>query len=146
MRPPKPKERRRVEDKFGKSVAKFGYNAIPNLLLRAQGKLKLTPEMLNVLFQIMEHWREADRAAFPSKDRLATRMGKSPRQVQRYLTQLEDGGFLKRIPRFSGIKAQKSNAYDLDGLVAKLKAIEPEFTKTAELERLRRRKVEMPSG
>jgi hypothetical protein len=35
-----------------------------------------------------------------------------------------------------------SNYYSLEGLVAKLKAIEPEFTKQAEQERLRKKKFE----
>jgi len=42
-------------------------------------------------------------------------MNKSPRQVQRILTQLEKAGHITRIERFLGYKAQTSNAYALDG-------------------------------
>jgi hypothetical protein len=62
--------------------------------------------------------------------------------IQRYLTDLEEAGFVKRKPRFKGHKAQTSNEYDLDGLVQKLAAIEPVFAKEAEQKRLRQKKIE----
>jgi hypothetical protein len=139
------KTRLRAEDKWSPQVMKLGFTPLPNLLLRAQGKLKLSPVMLNVLVQLAEHWWEADKNPFPAKDRIATRMGKSPRQVQRYITQLEKGGFVTRIQRFSGRKAQTSNEYSLAGLVAKLKALEPEFTKAKELKKLKAKKLEKAS-
>jgi len=140
------KDRRRSEDKWSAQVMKLGFTPLPSLLLRAQARIGLNPEQLNVLLQIVEHWWEADKLPFPSKDTLARRMGKSPRQVQRYLTQLEDGGFIARIERFNGRKAQVSNSYDPAGLVAKLIAVEPEFRKIAELHRLRRKRAETASG
>src|ERR1035441_4409194 len=68
-------------------------------------------------------------------------MGKGPRQVQRYITKLEKAGFVKRIERFSGRK-QTSNGYSLAGLVAKLKLLEPEFTKAKEMKKLKAKKLE----
>jgi len=50
------------------------------------------------------------------------------------------------VPRYFGKKQQTSNAFSLDGFVAKLKAIEPEFTKVAEQARLKRKKLEAASG
>ena len=135
----------RAEDKWSPQVMTLGFTPLPNLLLRAQGKLKLSPVMLNVLVQLAEHWWEADKNPFPAKDRIATRMGKSPRQVQRYITQLEKAGFVTRIQRFSGRKAQTSNENSLAGLVAKLKALEPEFTKAKELKKLKAKKLEKAS-
>jgi Helix-turn-helix domain len=140
------RDRRRSEDKWTAQVMKLGFTPLPSLLLRAQARLGLKPEQLNTLLQIVEHWWEADKLPFPSKETLARRMGKSPRQVQRYLTQLEKGGFIARIERFNGRKAQVSNGYDLAGLVAKLVAIEPEFQKVTEQHRLRRQKVETAVG
>lgn len=140
------RDRRRSEDKWTAQVMKLGFTPLPSLLLRAQARLGLTPEQLNTLLQIVEHWWEADKLPFPSKETLARRMGKSPRQVQRYLTQLEKNGFITRIERFNGRKAQVSNGYDLGGLVAKLVSIEPEFKKVTEQHRLRRQKVETAVG
>jgi hypothetical protein len=136
------KERRRAEDKWSPQVIKLGYTPLPSLLLRAQAKLKINPTQLNVLIQIIEHWWEADKDPYPAKETIARRMGKSPRQIQRVLTQLEKGGFIKRLERFLGHKAQTSNAYSLQGLAQKLIAIEPEFRKAAEQNKLRRKKVE----
>jgi len=140
--PTKKKQGRRAEDKWTTLVMKFGYTPLPNLLLKAQGKLKITPTQFNVLVQVLEHWWEAERDPYPAKDTIARRMNKSPRQVQRYLTQLERAGMIKRIPRFSGRKAQINNAYSFDGLIKKLRAVEPEFSKEAEQKRLRKKKLE----
>jgi hypothetical protein len=136
------KTKQRAEDKWSPQVMKLGFTPLPNLLLRAQGRLKLSPVMFNVLAQLAEHWWEADKDPYPAKARIAQRMGKSERQVQRYITQLEKGGFVERIQRYSGRKAQTSNAYSLKGLVQKLKALEPEFTKERELKKQRTKKLE----
>jgi predicted transcriptional regulator len=136
------KSGRRLEDKWSPQVMKLGYTGLPNLLLRAQGKLEITPMQFNVLVQVIEHWWEAERDPYPAKDTIARRMNKSPRQVQRYLTELEKTGLIKRIARYSGRKAQINNAYSMDGLIKKLKAFEPEFSKEAEQKRLRRKKLE----
>jgi hypothetical protein len=140
------KAKRRAEGKWSSAVMKFGYTPIPNLLLRAQGKLQITPVQLNVLVQRAEHWWEADKDPYPAKDRIAQRMGKSPRQVQRYITQLEQKGLVARIERYGGRKAQTSNAYSLAGLVKRLQAVEPEFTKALEQNRIRKKKLEAPAA
>jgi hypothetical protein len=136
------KDRRRAEHKFGAPVMKLGYTMVPNLLLQGQGRLGISPVQLNVLVQLIQHWWDAQSDPFLAKETIARRMGKSPRQIQRYLTELEEAGLIKRIPRFKGHKAQTSNAYGLDGLVAKLAEIEPAFTKEAEQKRLRQKKIE----
>jgi DNA-binding transcriptional regulator YhcF (GntR family) len=136
------KAKRRAEDKWTAAVIKLGYTPLPSLLLRAQAKLKLTSPQLNVLIQIIEHWWEAGKDPFPAKETIARRMDVSPRQVQRILTQLEKAGHIKRIKRYLGHKAQTSNGYSLDGLVKKLVALEPEFRKAAEQNKIRKKKVE----
>ena len=139
---PLKKKKMRAEDKWSAKVMKLGYTPLPNLLLRGQAKMKLSPVHFNIVAQLLLHWWDADTYPFLSKETIATRIGKSPRQVQRYLTQLEKKGYLKRLPRYLGKKAQTSNAYSLDGLVAKLKTIEPEFTKAAEQAKLKQKKLE----
>jgi hypothetical protein len=140
------KERRRAEDKFGVPVMKHGYTMLPNLLLQAQGRLGIGHAQFNVLVQLVHHWWDADKNPRPAKETIARRMGLSSRQVQRYLTDLESAGLIKRIERFSGRKAQIANEYDLGGLVSKLGAVEPEFRKAAEQRRLRQKKVESASA
>ena len=124
---------------------KLGYTPLPNLLLRAQAKLGLSPMQLNVLLHLAEHWWEADKVPFVAKDTIARRMNKSPRQIQRYITQLERTGFVIRQERFRGYGVQTANGYSLNGLVKKLKLVEPEFSKLAEQNRLRRKKAETSS-
>ena len=70
----------------------------------------------------------------------------SPGSLYPLLQGLEKKGYLKRVPRYLGKKQQTSNAFSLDGLVAKLKTIEPEFTKAAEQARLKRKKLEAASA
>jgi DNA-binding transcriptional ArsR family regulator len=136
------KDKRRAEDKFGVPVMKHGYTMLPNLLMRAQGKLMIGHAEFNVLVQLVHHWWDADKDPHPAKETIARRMGLSPRQVQRYITSLEKAGLVKRVERFSGRKAQISNGYDLSPLVKKLGVIEPEFRRAAEQGKVRQRKVE----
>jgi predicted transcriptional regulator len=123
------KDKRRAEHKYSAPVMKHGYTMLPNLLLQAQGRLNISHAQFNILVQLIGHWWDADKEPHPAKDTIARRMGKSPRQIQRYLTELEEAGLIKRIKRFKGHKAQTTNGYALDGLVAKLKEIEPQFQK-----------------
>jgi hypothetical protein len=136
------KERRAAEDKWTGSVVRLGYTQLPSLILKGQAKLKLTSAELNVLLHIIEPWWDADRLPWIAKDTIAARMRKQPRHIQRIITRLENGGFIKRISRYLGKKHQTANGYSLDGLVKKLVAIEPDFRKAKEQNRLRKKKVE----
>jgi len=136
------KERRRAEDKWTGPVVRLGYTQLPSLLLKAQAKLKLTSAELNVLLHIIEPWWDADRLPWIAKDTIAARMRKQPRHIQRVITRLEKGGFIRRISRYYGKKHQTANGYSLDGLVKKLVAFEPEFRKAKEQNKLRKKKVE----
>src|SRR5690348_4079121 len=82
---PAKKPQRRAEDKWSVAVIKLGYTTVPNLLLKAQARLGISPNHLNVLLHVLEHWWEADKHPWPAKGTIARRMGKSARQVQRYL-------------------------------------------------------------
>lgn len=79
------KEKRKFEDKWSAAVLKTGRTAIPSILLRRQARLGLTSTELNVLLRIIDHWWEADKDSHPSKDTIARRMNKNPRQIQRVL-------------------------------------------------------------
>jgi DNA-binding MarR family transcriptional regulator len=136
------KTKGKVDDKWSPKVMKFGFTVLPNLLLQAQAKLKISPVQFNVLVQLFHHWWDADKYPFLSKETIATRIGKSPRQVQRYITELEKKGLVARQARFNGRKAQTSNIYSFEGLITKLKALEPEFAKAAEQARLKKKKLE----
>lgn len=130
--PATPKSGRVADEKWGKDVMKAGFCLIPSLLLRCQQRLGLNPTQLAVLLQLADFWWEASRKPYPSKQALSDRLGLSPRQIQRYMVELENAGLLTRIVRSADDKGKLSNEYDLSGLVEKLKALAPEILKAKE--------------
>jgi predicted transcriptional regulator len=142
--PLKPKPRRRAEERWGKAVIDRGFTVLPSMLFWAQARLKLTPDEFNVVLQLAAHWWDANEDPRPAKDTIAERMGKDPRTIQRYLTQLERKGLVRRIPRYRPGRGQGANAYSLVGLVKRLEELEPEFRKVIEQNRIRRQRVERP--
>lgn len=131
--PLRPKVTQQVsEKKWGKAVMDLGFSVFPSLIFRAQARLGLSPVQLVLLLHLADYWWHRAQMPYPSKAALAERMNLSPRQIQRYLTELEDGGFIKRVERFAGHKGQQSNEYNLTGFVKKLQKLEPEFSEVKE--------------
>ena len=144
-RPPVPgktvKESERI---WGKDVMEQRFVILPKLLLRAQALLGLDAIQLNVLLHLIEHWWHAERQPYPSKKTIAGRMRVHQRTVQRAIAAMEKHGLVTRRPRHSARNGRKTNIYDLSGLVAKLKALAPDFKKEAEVAAARRRALEKP--
>jgi len=134
------------EKKWGKAVMNLGFTVIPSLLFRAQRRLGLNPTQLAVLVQIADFWWDKERKPYPSKENLSLRLGIGPRQIQRHIANLEKAGLVQRIERQAARKGKLSNAYDLSGLVEKLKNLEPEFREAAEKTKEIRRDVSKPGG
>lgn len=128
----KAKANRQSEEKWGVEVMALGFCILPSLLFRAQSRLGLNPTQLAVLLQLADFWWDSGRKPFPKKADLAQRLSLSERQVQRHIADLETAGFVQRIERTYGRRGKISNEYDLSGLVAKLKALEPQFREVAE--------------
>ncbi len=114
---------------------KLGFCIIPSLLLRAQQRLGLNPTQLAVLLQLADYWWDQDRKPYPSKQALSERLGLSPRQIQRYIAELEAAGLVQRIERRAAHRGKLSNEYDLSGLVERLKKIAPEIEQANEIKR-----------
>lgn len=133
------------EKKWGKAVIDLGFSIIPSLIFRAQARLGLNPTQLAVLLQLADYWWDEQRHPYPSKKTLAERLGLSARQVQRYIAELETAGLVKRIDRFAAHKGRLSNQYDLSGLVARLKKLEPEFRAVDEMKRQVSRRGGLPN-
>lgn len=134
------------EKKWSKPVMKLGFSIVPSLLLRAQQRLGLSPTHLAVLLQLADYWWDEARKPYPSKKALSERLRLGPRQVQRYIAELEAAGLVKRIERRAAHKGKLSNAYDLSGLVERLKALEPEFREVKEEAKAMKRQVARPGG
>lgn len=122
--------------KWGNSVLNLGFTIVPSLILKAQARLEISAQELAVLLQIMDHWWDAKSWPYPGKKVLAERLSIKPKQIQRHTASLEKKGILKRVQRYGrNHKGKLSNEYDLSGLVAKLKELEPEFTEAKNAER-----------
>ena len=87
----------------------------------------VTPLQFNILVQLLDYWRDPDRAPFPSKLDLATRIGVKPKTIQLNMAQLQKAGLVQREGRKSAFGDWTSNVYHLDGLIAKIQSWEPEF-------------------
>lgn len=123
------------DKKWGKAVMKHGFCIIPSLLLRAQQRLGLNPSQLAVLLQLADYWWDSERKPYPSKQKLHERLGISPRQIQRYIADLEAAGLVKRVERRASNGGKLSNEYDLSGLVDRLTKIAPELDEAKEINR-----------
>lgn len=100
--------------KWGKHAIAAGYTVIPNILLEKIHALSLDPVDVCILLILAKHWWNADESPFPSKETIATAIGKTPRHVQRRITYLEELQFVEREKRRS---AYGTNTYHLAGLV-----------------------------
>jgi hypothetical protein len=132
------------ERKWGKDVMDLGFCIVPSLLFRAQARLKLNPAHLAIVMHLADYWWAAERKPHPSKKTLGARLGLSPRQVQRYVADLEAMKLVERVERTAPSRGRKSNHFDLSGLVARLRDLAPEFRQVAEQARAEKRRVARP--
>lgn len=84
-----------VYEKWGEA-ARAGFQAVPDLLLKQQETLKLTPTELVVLLNVLMHWWYREQKPFPRPTTIARRMGSTVRTVQRAITKLEREGLVQR--------------------------------------------------
>lgn len=124
---PESKNERVLEKRWGKDVYANGYLLVPSVLLRAQSRLHLDCIELAVLLHLIDHWWSDGKMPFPSKRRLAERIGKSEKTIQRAMVRLEEEKLIKRLVRHNSTGGQTSNIYDLKPLVARLKPIAEEM-------------------
>jgi len=138
--------KRMSERKWGREVMEArNFCILPSLLLHAQARLKMTPTHLALVLHLADFWWDADRKPWPSKAKLAERVGLSPRHVQRQMAELEAMGLVRRNERLSRLKGKLSNEYDLSGLVARLKDLAIEF-KAADAEAKKQREAMVRPG
>lgn len=106
-----------VYAKYGEASL-AGFQAVPDLLLKHQSDLSLSPTDLTVLLNVLMHWWYPAQKPFPRPTTIAKRMGTSPRTVQRSLHRLEQLELLVRE------KVEKGPTYlDPAPLVGKLEVL-----------------------
>lgn len=136
--------RKASEKKYGKPVMDLGFCIVPSLLMWAQARLGINTVQFNIIMQLADFWWDPERKPYPAKKLLSDRIGMSERQIQRQIAELEAAGLVARIGRTRPGRGKTSNEYDLGGLVARLKELEPEFTAVQEENRERRKNVALP--
>jgi DNA-binding HxlR family transcriptional regulator len=115
------------ESIWGKPVLSHGYTALPSILIRAQSRLGVSPLQFNILVQLLDYFRNPGRAPFPSKAELADRIGCKPKAIQNNIRALEAQGLVSREIRRTSRGDFNSNVYHLNGLVERIRNLEPEF-------------------
>lgn len=146
---PNKKEARKpssTETIWGKEVIRHGYAGIPSILIRGQRRLGINPTQMNIILQLLEYWVEPTRKPFPSKKDIADRIGISAKTVQINIRELEKAELIKRELRRTAAGDWNSNIYHLDGLIEKVRKLEPEFAAEKEARARRRKSVETPTG
>jgi predicted transcriptional regulator len=133
-----------MERRWGKEAVRPGFVYLPSALLRGQARLKINATEMTVLIHLVDHWWRAAEMPFPSKHRLAERMGVSEKTIQRAMARLEAVGLVKRVARHLSAGGQTSNVYDLTGLVGRMREIGKDLTLARETGRAEMRKAERP--
>ena len=100
-----------------------GFVQVPNVLLKNQAKLGLSPIELNILLDILVYWRYQDKPdimPFPRASTIANRIGRKQRTVQRELKKLQDKHLIKRGPSRDTGKGYRVKPIDISGLIKEL--------------------------
>lgn len=142
--PTAPPSAREMERRWGKGVLGPGFVFLPSALVRGQSRLKIDATELTVLIHLLDHWWAANEMPYPSKRRLADRMGVSEKTIQRAMARLEALGLVKRMARHFSAGGQASNYYDLSGLVARVQEIARDMMEARKEAAETRRKAERP--
>lgn len=135
-----------TEKIWGKAVYGHGYAGIPSMLIQAQRRLGINPMQMNIIIQLLDYWREPSRKPFPTKRELAQRMDVTEKTIQNNTRKLERAGLLLREQRKTAAGDWNSNIYHLEGLVARVQALEPEFAAEKKLRRERKAALQTPKG
>jgi hypothetical protein len=116
-----------TQTKWGGAITggQYGYQFVPDGLLRHQIELGLNPTDVLVLLNICMHWWESDPDKWPHPRpiTIAKRMGTSTRTVERRIANMCKLGLIEWMAAESPGKGVSIRRFKLDGLVAKLAAI-----------------------
>lgn len=129
---------------FGTKVLSHGYTGVPNILLRAQKRLGITPTQLNIIVQLLSYYYDPARPPFPTKRDLAQRVGITEQTLRINIKALEDAGLITREQWKTAAGDYGSNRYHMSGLVKKLKELEPDFEEERKERQEARKLTETP--
>ena len=111
-----PRRPKVLEQKWSTEVIEAGWVGSPSVMMEFAPYLGLDPVDFMIIAIIADHWWAPDDKAYPSKALLASRLGVTPRTVQRRVEAMERRGLIRRVKRRTASGSSGSNAYDLAGL------------------------------
>ena len=99
-----------------------GFTAVPDILIKSQGQLKLSSTEMVVLLNILAHWWQEDEWPYPRISTIGKRMGTSRRTVERAIRSLQAKGLvIHRRSEFT-VGRPAARRFDLSGLVDVLRS------------------------
>lgn len=131
---------------WGKAVYSHGYAGIPSLLIQGQRRLGINSTQMNIIIQLLDYWHEPTRKPFPMKKDLAKRIDVTEKTIQNNIRAMEKAGLIRREMRKTAAGDWNSNIYHLDGLIAKVQALEPEFAAEKKKRKASKAALETPAG
>ena len=98
-------------------AANAGFQILPDILLKQQKRLGLSPTELVVLINLTMHWWYEQQMPFP-RSTIARRMGLDVRTVQRAMNRLQTMRLIEK--KKVRVKDTELTVFDLSGLVKEL--------------------------
>lgn len=99
-----------------------GFTPVPDILIRSQSRLRLSPMELAVLLNVCMHWWTPGDWPHPRLVDISARIGASPRTVQRAVRAMQDKGLLVHRPP-EPKAGHAVRRFDLSGLVRRLQEL-----------------------
>lgn len=80
----------------------------------------MTPTEFAIMCDVWSYWWRAESKPWPSEAEIARHLGKSRRQIQRYIQRMQDSGWLLTITQISYDGKQLTNRYDFTPFLRRL--------------------------
>ena len=103
-------------------AAQAGWQALPNVLMKNQGRLGLSATELVVLINLLSFWWYVDELPYPRVSTIANRMKVTTRTVQRALQHLARKGLVTKRTEISK-HGEEHEVFDPEGLVKILQGL-----------------------
>jgi hypothetical protein len=131
---------------WGKKIKSHGYAAIPTILIRSQHRLGINSTQFCLLMHLLDLFWSPDRPPFPTKQQLADRIGIKQSSIKPNMKALEKAGLIQRVQHKTSSGDWGANTYHLDGLIQRIKDLEPDFAQEKAKRQAERKRVETPKG
>lgn len=106
-----------LTEKWGAPSMEAGFTAFPDVIIRNMKALELKHLDVLVLLHLASYWWNPKELPWPSKARIAAGLDVDPSTIRRSIQRMERLGYVQRKYRKAEAGDNKSNIYDLAGLV-----------------------------